>query len=250
MVKEMHRFFVTSERLFADKIEIIGKDVRHIKDVLRLDIKDKIEIAIDGYIHICEIVSIQKDRILTEIKEKIKGTNESSIHIVLYQGLIKGNKMETVIQKCTEIGVKEFYPVELKRCIVKVNDVKKEKNKVERWNLIAEEAAKQCKRDILPEVHDIISFREMIELLKEEKNIVVPYEEEKMNSIKGNLKLNGNKIHLIIGPEGGFEPEEIEELKSIGAHIVTLGPRILRTETAGAVAATILLYEFGDLGVI
>lgn len=250
MVKEMHRFFVTSERLFADKIEIIGKDVRHIKDVLRLDIKDKIEIAIDGYIHICEIVSIQKDRILTEIKEKIKGTNESSIHIVLYQGLIKGNKMETVIQKCTEIGVKEFYPVELKRCVVKVNDVKKEKNKVERWNLIAEEAAKQCKRDILPEVHDIISFREMIELLKEEKNIVVPYEEEKMNSIKGNLKLNGNKIHLIIGPEGGFEPEEIEELKSIGAHIVTLGPRILRTETAGAVAATILLYEFGDLGVI
>lgn len=246
----MHRFFVTSERLFADKIEIIGKDVRHIKDVLRLDIKDKIEIAIDGYIHICEIVSIQKDRILTEIKEKIKGTNESSIHIVLYQGLIKGNKMETVIQKCTEIGVKEFYPVELKRCVVKVNDVKKEKNKVERWNLIAEEAAKQCKRDILPEVHDIISFREMIELLKEEKNIVVPYEEEKMNSIKGNLKLNGNKIHLIIGPEGGFEPEEIEELKSIGAHIVTLGPRILRTETAGAVAATILLYEFGDLGVI
>jgi len=250
MVKEMHRFFVTSERLFADKIEIIGKDVRHIKDVLRLDIKDKIEIAIDGYIHICEIVSIQKDRILTEIKEKIKGTNESPIHIVLYQGLIKGNKMETVIQKCTEIGVKEFYPVELKRCVVKVNDVKKEKNKVERWNLIAEEAAKQCKRDILPEVHDIISFREMIELLKEEKNIVVPYEEEKMNSIKGNLKLNGNKIHLIIGPEGGFEPEEIEELKSIGAHIVTLGPRILRTETAGAVAATILLYEFGDLGVI
>lgn len=250
MVKEMHRFFVTSERLFADKIEIIGKDVRHIKDVLRLDIKDKIEIAIDGYIHICEIVSIQKDRILTEIKEKIKGTNESPIHIVLYQGLIKGNKMETVIQKCTEIGVKEFYPVELKRCIVKVNDVKKEKNKVERWNLIAEEAAKQCKRDILPEVHDIISFREMIELLKEEKNIVVPYEEEKMNSIKGNLKLNGNKIHLIIGPEGGFEPEEIEELKSIGAHIVTLGPRILRTETAGAVAVTILLYEFGDLGVI
>jgi len=250
MVKEMHRFFVTSERLFADKIEIIGKDVRHIKDVLRLDIKDKIEIAIDGYIHICEIVSIQKDRILTEIKEKIKGTNESPIHIVLYQGLIKGNKMETVIQKCTEIGVKEFYPVELKRCVVKVNDVKKEKNKVERWNLIAEEAAKQCKRDILPEVHDIISFREMIELLKEEKNIVVPYEEEKMNSIKGNLKLNGNKIHLIIGPEGGFEPEEIEELKSIGAHIVTLGPRILRTETAGAVAVTILLYEFGDLGVI
>lgn len=246
----MHRFFVTSERLFADKIEIIGKDVRHIKDVLRLDIKDKIEIAIDGYIHICEIVSIQKDRILTEIKEKIKGTNESPIHIVLYQGLIKGNKMETVIQKCTEIGVKEFYPVELKRCVVKVNDVKKEKNKVERWNLIAEEAAKQCKRDILPEVHDIISFREMIELLKEEKNIVVPYEEEKMNSIKGNLKLNGNKIHLIIGPEGGFEPEEIEELKSIGAHIVTLGPRILRTETAGAVAVTILLYEFGDLGVI
>src|SRR5690606_17433611 len=103
---------------------------------------------------------------------------------------------------------------------------------------------------VLPKVHNIISFQEMVEILKGEKNIVVPYEEEKTSFIKGKVKLEGNKIHLIIGPEGGFEPEEINILKSIGAKTVSLGPRILRTETAGVVAATILLYEFGDLGVI
>lgn len=246
----MHRFFANIDQLFDNKIEIKGKDVKHIKDVLRLNPKEKVEIVIDGYVYLCEIVSLQKDKILTEVVEKSKGNNESPIHIVLYQGLAKANKMETIIQKCTEIGVKEFYPVALKRSVVKVKDISKEQAKVERWNTIAEEAAKQCKRDILPKVHNIISFQEMIELLKNEKNIVVPYEEEKGNFIKGNLKLDGDKVHLIIGPEGGFEADEIEILKSIGAKTVTLGPRILRTETAGVVAATILLYEFGDLGVI
>lgn len=246
----MHRFFANKDQLMENEILITGKDVKHIKDVLRLNPKDKIEVAIEGYIYICEIISLKKDKILTGIIEKYKGSNESPIHIVLYQGLAKGNKMDTIIQKCTEIGVKDFYPVALKRSVVKINDIKREQNKVERWNTIAEEAAKQSKRDILPKVNKILSFPEMIEVLKGEKNIVVPYEEEKNNFIKGNLKLDGNKIHLIIGPEGGFEAEEIEALKAIGANIVTLGPRILRTETAGAVAATILLYEFGDLGVI
>lgn len=246
----MHRFFANTDQLVENNIEILGRDVKHIKDVLRLKPKEQIEVVIDGYVYLCEIISLEKDKVTSQIIEKHKGTNESPIHIVLYQGLAKGNKMDTIIQKCTEIGVMEFYPVALKRSVVKVKDIKKEQTKVERWNTIADEAAKQSKRDVLPKVHNIISFQEMVEILKGEKNIVVPYEEEKNSFIKGKVKLEGNKIHLIIGPEGGFEPEEINILKSIGAKTVSLGPRILRTETAGVVAATILLYEFGDLGVI
>ncbi len=159
--------------------------------------------------------------------------------------------MDEIIQKGTEVGIKEFYPVATHRSIVKIKDIKKEESKVERWNSIADEAAKQSKRDFLPKVQNVISFDEMIILLKDEKNIIVPYEDEKANAIKSKLQaIDDGNIHIIIGPEGGFEPYEIEKLKSIGAEIVTLGPRILRTETAGIVAATIVLYELGDLGVI
>ena len=247
----MHRFFVDKEQIFNDIIEIIGTDVKHIKDVLRLKPKEKIEIASEGITYTCEIESLLKDKVITRIIDKTKGTSESPVDIILYQGLAKGSKMDLIIQKCTEIGVKEFYPVATHRSVVKIKDIKKEQSKVERWNSIADEAAKQSKRDIPPRVQNIISFDEMINLLKDKDNILVPYEEEKRNTIKEKLdEIMGKQIHLIIGPEGGFEPIEIERLKSIGANIVTLGPRILRTETAGIVASTIILYELGDLGVI
>ncbi len=247
----MHRFFVAKEQIIDDIIEIIGSDVKHIKDVLRLKPKEKIEIASDGTTYTCELESLLKDKIVTRIIDKIEGMNESPIDIILYQGLAKGSKMDLIIQKCTEVGVKEFYPVATHRSVVKIKDIKKEQTKVERWNSIADEAAKQSKRDILPIVQNIISFDEMVDLLKDQENILVPYEDEKKSTIKEKLKISENKkIHLIIGPEGGFEPSEIEILKGLGANIVTLGPRILRTETAGIVAATIVLYELGDLGVI
>lgn len=247
----MHRFFVDKEQVIDDIIEIIGTDVKHIKDVLRIKSKEKIEIASDGIIYTCELESLLKDKIITRIIDKVKGVNEPPIDIILYQGLAKGSKMDLIIQKCIEVGVKEFYPVATHRSVVKIKDIKKEQSKVERWNSIADEAAKQSKRDIPPRVQNIISFDEMINLLKDKDNILVPYEEEKRNTIKEKLdEIMGKQIHLIIGPEGGFEPIEIERLKSIGANIVTLGPRILRTETAGIVASTIILYELGDLGVI
>jgi 16S rRNA (uracil1498-N3)-methyltransferase len=137
------------------------------------------------------------------------------------------------------------------RSVVKIKELKKEQNKVERWNAIVEEAAKQSKRNYIPKVKNIISFDEMINVLKEEKNIIVPYEDEEHLTIKeGILDLNSQKINILIGPEGGFEPEEIEKLKSIGAKITTLGSRILRTETAAIVASAIVLYEAGNIGVI
>ena len=247
----MHKFFVDTNQISENNICILGKDVKHIKDVLRLRLNDKIEISVEGINYICEIQEILKDKIITSILSKTLGENEPPIDIILYQGLTKGNKMDLIIQKGTEIGVKEFYIISTNRSIVKIKDKKKEKSRVERLELIAEEASKQSKRDYIPEVKGILSFKDMINLLRYEKNIIVPYEDEKNIGLKEALKdISGGRIHLIIGPEGGFELYETEKLKEIGAKIVSLGPRILRTETAGFVAATAILYELGDLGVI
>jgi len=247
----MHRFFVEKEQIMDNKIEITGTDLKHIKDVLRLKTKEKLEVSSEEITYICEIEELSKDSIILDILDSFEGKNEAPININLFQSLAKGSKMDLILQKCTEIGVKNFHPITTHRTIVKVNNGKKEDKKLDRWNNIVDEAAKQSKRDILPMVEDVISFKQMLELLKDEKDIIVPYEEEKSNGIKYSLKqIKTNNINLVIGPEGGFEPSEIEALKSIGAKIVTLGPRILRTETAGIVAATIILYELGDLGVI
>lgn len=244
----MHRFFVEKEQIDNQSIEIIGTDVKHIKDVIRLKEGEKVEVVSDGEIYISQIESLSKKKINLKVIDKYMGENEPKTHIVLYQGLAKGSKMDLIIQKCTELGVSSFYPLETHRSVVKIKDDKKGKSKVDRWNQIADEAAKQSKRDILPKIENIIDFSSMIELLKGEENIVVPYEDEEGRSIGEAMKdIKPGKVHLIIGPEGGFEESEIERLREIGANIVTLGKRILRTETAGIVAATVILYAGGDL---
>lgn len=244
----MHRFFVEKEQIDNQSIEIIGSDVKHIKDVIRLKEGEKVEVVSDGEIYISQIESLSKKKINLKVIDKYMGENEPKTHIVLYQGLAKGSKMDLIIQKCTELGVSSFYPLETHRSVVKIKDDKKGKSKVDRWNQISDEAAKQSKRDILPKIENIIDFSSMIELLKGEENIVVPYEDEEGRSIGESMKdIKPGKVHLIIGPEGGFEESEIERLREIGANIVTLGKRILRTETAGIVAATVILYAGGDL---
>lgn len=247
----MHRFFVDKSQIKDDNIIILGNDVKHIKDVLRLRENESVEISSSGFVYNCTIGKIEKDKIFTNIIDKRVGTSESKIDIVLYQGLAKGTKMEFIFQKGTEIGIKEFYPVVTHRSVVKIKEIDKEQKKIIRWNSIVEEAAKQSKRDYIPLVKNIITFEEMIDSLKGEDNIIVPYEDEESYTIKDALSntLDG-RVNIIIGPEGGFEQEEINRLKDIGAQIVTLGPRILRTETAGFVTSTIILYELGGLGVI
>ena len=159
--------------------------------------------------------------------------------------------MDLIIQKSTEIGVREFVGLMTHRTVVKIKDMKKEESKIDRWNMIAAEAAKQSKRDFIPKVENIQTFDEMLNAIKNEENIIVPYEDEKFQSIGDSLKsIESGRIILIIGPEGGFESEEIQKLRSIGGQIVSLGNRILRTETAGFVASAIILYELGGLGVI
>ena len=247
----MNRFFVDKEQILDDRIKILGNDVKHIKDVLRLGMGDKVEIVCDGKIYTCKILDLKSNMINTIILDNYKGKNEPPIHIALYQSIAKGNKMDFIIQKATEIGVEKIYPVITERTIVKIKNPKKEEGKVERWNSIAEEAAKQSKRDILPVVKNIISFNEMMDILKNETNIIVPYEMEDSYGLKEALNNVGTgEINIIIGPEGGFEEEEINKLRSIKGQVVTLGPRILRTETAGLVVSSIVLYELGDLGVI
>ncbi|NLC03049.1 MAG: 16S rRNA (uracil(1498)-N(3))-methyltransferase [Tissierellia bacterium] len=247
----MHKFFVDESAIDKTNIKIIGKDVKHMRDVPRLKPNDKIIVSNNNINYSCMITEINKQEVISKIISEAEGTSEPKIEIILYQGLSKGSKMDFILQKGTEIGIKHFYPVATYRSVVKINEAKKEQSKLERWNLITEEAAKQSKRDFIPKVDNILTFDEMIQLLDGENNIIVPYESEDMLTIGQGLEsVVGNKIHLIIGPEGGFEDREIEKLELIGSKIVTLGQRILRTETAGFVATTIILYQLGNLGVI
>lgn len=247
----MHRFFIVRDQITNNNIYIKDKDLLHIRNVLRLKAMDRIEVSCDGTNYLCEIVEITKEYVKANIVSIYIGISEPSINITLFQGLTKASKMDLVIQKCVEIGVKDIYIVETNRSIVKIKNQRKEDLKMDRWQAISEQAAKQSKRDYIPQIKGVIDFTEMIDLIKEDGNVLVPYENEEDLTIKDGLKnVEGNKINLIIGPEGGFEEYEINELVDIGASIVTLGHRILRTETAGLVASTIILYELGDLGVI
>lgn len=248
----MHRFFVDIENISENHIEINNEDVKHIKNVLRLTEGSEISVCDKQETdYTCKISEINKNNVICEIIDKFKSKGEAPIDIVLYQGLPKADKMELIIQKCTELGVKKIVPVSTKRTVVKIQGGKKEDKKIERWTRIAEEAAKQSKRGIIPEVSSVIPFKELINIFKDEEFIIVPYENEEDIGIKSVLKkCTSKKVNILVGPEGGFDENEIEQLKEINSNIVTLGPRILRTETAGFTAVTIALYELGDLGVM
>ena len=244
----MDRFFIEKEQIQGNEIIIEGADVKHISGALRLEVQDELEVVCEGIIYLCEIMEIDKKEIVLKKLEEKTGVNEALTKITLYQGVAKGSRMDYILQKGTEIGITEFVVVETERSVVKIGDDKKKASKLDRWQKIADEAGKQCKRDILPKVRDIISFKNMIKELEGKENILIPYEEEKQVSLKETLReLNGDNINIIIGPEGGFERKEVEEVLRIGGKSITLGPRILRTETAGLVTAAIVLYEKGDI---
>ncbi|MTI66612.1 MAG: 16S rRNA (uracil(1498)-N(3))-methyltransferase [Firmicutes bacterium] len=247
----MHRFFINKENIKGDLLVVEGEDVKHIKNVLRLNIDDKINVCDgEGSDYLVKISEISKKDIRCNIIKKYD-TVKTPLEIVLYQGMPKSSKMDLIIQKTTELGVSKIIPVMTKRTVVKINNKKKEKKKITRWEKIATEAAKQSKRGFIPKVEGIINFKDMINILSKEEDILVPYENENNIGIKRVLKnIEGNKINIIIGPEGGFEEEEIEKLQEINSNIITLGPRILRTETAGFATLAVVMYELGDLGVI
>lgn len=248
----MPRFFVKTEQIKEKQIIIIGEDVKHIKNVLRKQIGDKLEICNQetGNTYKCEIVEIKEKEIINNIIEETSN-KESKIKVDIYQGLPKADKMELIIQKSTELGVNSIIPVNMKRCVVKLDD-KTENKKIERWQKIAESAAKQSGRNMVPQIHKIIKVEELASLAENYDSVIVCYENEKINSLKSQLlKLKEQKnsdirIAVVIGPEGGLEEKEVDYLKQNGAKIVTLGSRILRTETVALNLLSIIMYEFED----
>lgn len=248
----MHKFFVSEDRIFGNNAIIEGEDVKHIYKVLRLKEGEKVNINnCNGKEYLARIQSINKVKVEVEILEELEMNNESPIDIYLYQGFPKGSKMDLIAQKCTELGVKEISPVITSRVLSSMGEIRRDNKKTERWSRIAFEACKQSKRSLIPIVNDIIDFSESINQLQEMDLIVVPYENADNYGVKAmikNLNIDVKKVAVVIGPEGGFEEEEIAQLKEIGAHIITLGPRILRTETAGFTCISLLMYELGDLG--
>jgi 16S rRNA (uracil1498-N3)-methyltransferase len=246
----MHRFFVDDGNIDENNILIEGEDVNHISKVLRLRTGEKISVSNGrGKEFICTLSEINKKQVICKINEEFQNQTEAPISITLFQGLPKAQKMDLIIQKCVEIGIYKIQPVITERVVIKVEG-KDLSNKIERWRRIAEEAAKQSKRGIIPEIAEPISFSEAIEMLKDMNLSVVPYEKEDARGLKEVLKqgLNAKTIGILIGPEGGFDEGEIERCLNLNVKPVTLGPRILRTETAGFVASTIILYEIGDMG--
>ena len=244
----MRKFFVKENQIKNNQIEIIGEDVNHIKNVLRLSEKEKIKIcdSENQINYICEIFEITKQNVICSILEKAENEVEGNVELHIYQGLPKADKLELIIQKGTELGVSKFIPVSFKRSIVKL-DGKDEKKKNERWQKIAEVAAKQCGRDLIPKVEHLENLQEVCSKISEYDLVMVAYELEESNYIKQKLKempkKESYKIAVVIGPEGGLEKEEVDKMYGAGAKVITLGKRILRTETVAMQVASIIMYE-------
>ena len=243
----MSKFFVNENQINGNIINIIDDDVNHIKNVLRLKVDDEIKIcSIDtSKNYLCKIKNIDKKNIECAILEELESIAESNIELDVYQGLPKSDKMELIIQKGTELGVHSFVPVAFKRSIVKLDEKDKVKKQI-RWQKITEVAAKQSGRDIVPKVHEVKTIKNVCDLINEYDVVLVAYENEDRNSLKNELKAlikKDLKIAVVIGPEGGIEETEVQELKNAGAKIVSLGKRILRTETVAIVVAGIINYE-------
>lgn len=246
----MYRFFVKNNQIDGNIITIKNEDVNHIKNVLRFNLKDKIEIVnLDTKkVYICEIQLLDDDYIKCSVIKEKKESNESNIYVHILQGIPKFEKMEWIIEKCTEIGASEFTPIAMRRCIVKLDKNNQEK-KLFRWRKIAEAAAKQSKRDLIPIVNSYINFKNIYENLMDYDIVFVAYENEidytlkhALNDLKANNK-EKYRIAIIIGPEGGITPEEINELSKYNFKVVSLGKRILRTETASMAMVANIIYE-------
>jgi 16S rRNA (uracil1498-N3)-methyltransferase len=244
----MFRYFCTEENINNNKVTVEGGDAKHLKTILRALIGDKISVVTESKEYIAEIEAINKEDIICTLVEETMTNNETKINITLCQGIPKQTKMETIIQQNVELGVKSFIPLITERTVVKLNEKNREQKKLDRWQKIAKESAKQSKRNIIPEVSDIMTVKELIEKLRNEKaEVIVPYELEDVKLIKDVLKDTKQSYYIVIGPEGGFDIKEIEMLQEIGAHIVTLGKRILRTETAGVVTSAIVMYACNEM---
>ncbi len=240
----MHRFFAGKDAFADGKVYIRGGDVAHITRVLRLKNGDSVTVCDGaGMDYICVVDSADKDTVVLNITESVSCDTESETSITLYQGIPKSDKMDFIIQKCVELGVKKIVPVETARIVAKVKDGDK---KIARWQRIAEEAAKQCGRGVIPEIGEVCSFSEAIKASHTLR--LMPYECERDGLLSETLKFvsKGADIGIYIGPEGGFDKAEADLAVASGVTTVTLGKRILRCETAGLATVVAVMYALGE----
>jgi 16S rRNA (uracil1498-N3)-methyltransferase len=244
----MQRFFVEPHKIEENvhQIHVTGTDVNHIKNVLRMKTGEELWIS-DGAQaeYHCTIEAMEEEEILLHILYKQEPDYELPSRIYLFQGLPKNDKMELIVQKAVELGAYEIVPVETRRCVVKL-DEKKAAKKVQRWQQIAESAAKQSRRIKIPTVHEVMGWKQALAYAGEMDVLLVPYElakgMEETRSIIKSIR-PGQSVAVFIGPEGGFEESEISQAMEAGARPITLGRRILRTETAGMTALSILMFQ-------
>ncbi|QIB69237.1 16S rRNA (uracil(1498)-N(3))-methyltransferase [Aminipila butyrica] len=243
----MSRFFTTPEQVGEKTIRIVDKqDIQHMTKVLRLREGDRIDISdCQRWEYQAEILEIDKEYVETLILDKQKFTSEPFTKVTLFQGLPKQGKMEVIIQKTVELGIHEVVPLFTDRTVVTDNKGNLSK-KQERWQKVADEAVKQCKRGLIPRIGEALKFQQLLPLLDTFDLVLFPYENEEQRNIKTALRGLDQKpetVALIIGPEGGFSDREAELLKGTRAHCVTLGKTTLRTETAGMAALAMVMYE-------
>lgn len=242
----MQHFFVTPDQVQEDRICITGSDVNHMKNVLRMHIGEQVTINDGNNIsYLCRVESYEEDLAILHIEEEQMTDTELPSHIYLFQGLPKQDKMELIVQKAVELGAYEIIPVATKRAVVKL-DEKKALKKVARWQQIAESAAKQAARGYIPRVHNLMNYKEALSYAESLDVVLIPYElAEGMKESKRIIEEihPGESIGIFIGPEGGFEVEEVEAAISMGAKSITLGKRILRTETAGLTTLSVLMFH-------
>ena len=251
----MSRFFIKEEQICGDLIRIEGADAHHIARVLRM--KEGEELLLCDFFNTeyrTVIRTLSGDFVEAEIVEKRAGASETPFPVVLYMALPKGDKMEFIIQKMVELGVYEIIPVAMKRCVVKLDD-KKAKTKIVRWQGIAEAAAKQSKRGIVPQIHSIMTYKDALAYAADMDCKLVPYEMEESldgaGGMQGTRKMleaikPGEAVAVFIGPEGGFDDSEIQSAISHGMKPITLGKRILRTETAGMTVMAWIMYQLEE----
>ena len=244
----MNKFFVDESAVGENSIIITGDDYNHIANVLRMKVKEQIYVSTGSdREYLCEIAGFGEDYVNVGILDVYGSNRELPARITLYQALPKGDKMETIIQKAVELGAYRIVPVITDRVIVKLDDKKKDK-KVARWNAISESAAKQSKRNVVPVVSEPVRFKDAISEVADMDYAIIPYENaEGMDSSREIFETiaknsDDKSIAVFIGPEGGFSDAEIEHASENGVKPITLGHRILRTETAGMTVLSILMF--------
>lgn len=239
----MYNFFIKENQRQNDCYFIGGTDYNHIKNVLRMVVGDTFFVSENGVSNLCEIENFENDYVVARIIEVNYNDTNLPIKIHLFQGLPKGDKMELIIQKTVELGVESIIPVEMNRCVVKIDD-KKKKSKQQRWQAISESAAKQSKRNAIPQIEEILTYKQAMVRAKEMDLFLVPYESKNgMEDTKDALSQlkSGMSVGILIGPEGGFDEKEVETAFENGGKVVSLGKRILRTETAAITSVSMCM---------